>query len=96
MRQPVDFTPWALDVPTLVWILVGGVLLIVAIYLAARAGREWPERKEASGQPAVRTYAGILRSHAHPLPVFIILFSALALLWAAWYILRIAALGLYY
>ncbi len=94
--RSVGFYPWTVNWQDVLYIVLGGLLLIAGIYLSARGGRDRHRTTDHPGKPPLRNYAGIVRTDSNPATVFVLVFSVLIILWAVWYVVQIAALGLKY
>ncbi|MBI3911919.1 MAG: hypothetical protein HY320_13435 [Armatimonadetes bacterium] len=95
MREPTAFYPWTLNWMAVAVMLIGGAVTIVALYLAARSGRETPSAPNGN-EPPIRDYAGVAQEGSNTATVFVIVFILFTLLWAAAYVLHAALYGLSY
>jgi hypothetical protein len=95
LNRGTGFYPWLTDWPTIVAIVVGGLIFVLGLYAAMRQGRLESDASEDEKEP-VHNYAGIIESGTRKPTVFVIILCIVVVSWMIGYVVNIALHGLGY
>lgn len=95
MNQPTAFYPWRIDWHTIIVMMVGSAVIIVALYLALRGGRERERQPKENALP-VHRFAGVISEGSGKPTVFMVVFIVFMLFWAIGYVAYSVMYGLKY
>lgn len=95
MNRDTGFYPWMTDWHTIVACIVGGLILVLGLYVAMRQGRLESDATDEGKKP-VHRYAGIIESGTRKPTVFVIILSIVLVIWMIGYVANIAINGLGY